>query len=472
MTDKQCIFILADGARADLFEYLLNKGELPNIARYIVEAGDYVNGVTVFPSTTGPAYLPYLLGKFPGRCNLPGIRWFDRRIYGTNKISLGRFRSYIGLETYLINRDISYDGVPTLFEYFPNSVSILNEITRGISFHGDKTRFRKIYYKMKSHFTGNCDEVDDAAARYMIKSLDSSPEFIFSVFLGIDTYSHQLHPFHTSVIDSYKRIDNYVGQIAAKLKKQGRLEQTLIILGSDHGLTATHTHFDSLRFMTKLGYKTLYYPNVFRHLLDADAANMVSGNSMAHMYFKNDRGWGNRTSIDELEDVVELLIERKEVDLVIGTAENGDVVVRNENGEARTCIRDGKIHYITDNGDPMRLNLPSEVMDADQQLINTFETDYPDALLQINQLFDSPRTGDLVISAKRGYDLRARHEKPEHCSSHGSLDGEHMKVPLAINRKLNRELVRTVDIYPTVLKFLGKNVPDNIDGVNLLKSDD
>ena len=70
MNDRSCIFILADGARADLFEYLLDKGELPNISEHIVDKGSYSNGVTVFPSTTGPAYTPYLLGKFPGRCNL------------------------------------------------------------------------------------------------------------------------------------------------------------------------------------------------------------------------------------------------------------------------------------------------------------------------------------------------------------------------------------------------------------------
>ena len=88
MNDKSCIFILADGARADLFEYLLEKGDLPNIAEYITNDGSYKNGITVFPSTTGPAYTPYLLGMFPGRCNLPGIRWFDRYQFEQTKLSL------------------------------------------------------------------------------------------------------------------------------------------------------------------------------------------------------------------------------------------------------------------------------------------------------------------------------------------------------------------------------------------------
>ncbi len=65
---KSCIFIMADGARADVFSDLLQRGELPNISKYILEKGSYREAVTVFPSTTGPAYTPYILGKYPGRC--------------------------------------------------------------------------------------------------------------------------------------------------------------------------------------------------------------------------------------------------------------------------------------------------------------------------------------------------------------------------------------------------------------------
>src|SRR3972149_3635835 len=98
---------MADGARADVFEELLNRGDLPNISKYIVDKGSFRKAVSVFPSTTGPAYAPFLIGKFPGRCNLPGIRWFDRKLYAKKIFSLYRFRSYVGLESLLMNRDIS-----------------------------------------------------------------------------------------------------------------------------------------------------------------------------------------------------------------------------------------------------------------------------------------------------------------------------------------------------------------------------
>ena len=101
MDKRKCVFFLADGSRLDVFAELFKRGDLENIQKYVVSPGKFLKGITVFPSTTGPAYTPYLLGKFPGRCNLPGIRWFDRRYYDATPFSLRRFRSYAGPQSFL-----------------------------------------------------------------------------------------------------------------------------------------------------------------------------------------------------------------------------------------------------------------------------------------------------------------------------------------------------------------------------------
>ncbi len=106
-------------------------------------------------------------------------------------------------------------------------------------------------------------------------------------------------------------------------------------------------------------------------------------------------------------------------------------------------------------------------MSSSESLKRSYGTDYPDALLQINQLFDSPRAGDIVVSANPGYDLRAKHENPEHCSSHGSLHRDHMIVPIAINTEISKDYIRTVDLFPTVLELLGYELPANLDGKSL-----
>lgn len=465
---KSCIFIMADGARADVFSELLNSGDLPNISKYLVEKGCYKEAVTVFPSTTGPAYTPYIFGKYPGRCNLPGIRWLDRDAYNDKLLSFDRFRSYIGLETYFMNRDVSLD-YQTLFEIFPRNVNIFNELSRGAGFKNDKTLFSKLYYKVKSHFTDKSDEVDLVARRILLQSLKEYPDFIYAVFLGIDTYSHLNHPFHKKVINSYRRIDEMIGLLAKNLESEGRLEETLIIVASDHGLTQTHSHFDSLEFMNHQGYKTFYYPNVFKHFTDADAASLISGNAMANIYVKSKDGWGRKSTFEELAGLVDNFIERPEVDIVAGLDHKGRSIIKSTMGEAVTWLdKDGNINYQKIKGDPFNYNGMPKKMSSEEALAYSFNTEYPDALLQIIQLLESPRTGDLILSASPGYDLRAKHENPEHLSSHGALFRDHMLVPLVMNAKVNKEFIRTVDIFPTILSLLGHPIPNNIDGISLV----
>jgi len=63
-----------DGARPDVLQHLLDRGELPHLARWVVEPGGLTVGTTVFPSTTGVAYIPFLFGCYPGTADVPGIR--------------------------------------------------------------------------------------------------------------------------------------------------------------------------------------------------------------------------------------------------------------------------------------------------------------------------------------------------------------------------------------------------------------
>ncbi|MEP7171453.1 MAG: hypothetical protein ABI855_18935, partial [Bacteroidota bacterium] len=66
----------------------------------------------------------------------------------------------------------------------------------------------------------------------------------------------------------------------------------------------------------------------------------------------------------------------------------------------------------------------------------------------------SRKAGDIVISAREGYDLRNFWEYPEHIGSHGSLIKSHIHVPLIYNQKnWNTHPARTADIFDTILKW-------------------
>ena len=98
-----------------------------------------------------------------------------------------------------------------------------------------------------------------------------------------------------------------------------------------------------------------------------------------------------------------------------------------------------------------------------EALTQTYDTEYPDGLVQLWQIFKSDRTGDLVLSAQPGYDLRARYEYPEHRATHGALHEQQIVVPLAINVPIETEHIRTVDLFPTVLSHFGHTVESKSD---------
>jgi hypothetical protein len=93
-------------------------------------------------------------------------------------------------------------------------------------------------------------------------------------------------------------------------------------------------------------------------------------------------------------------------------------------------------------------------------------TDYPDALVQIARLVESPRSGDIILSAARNWDFRARYEPIPHVSSHGALHREHMLVPLLLNRRVSGQPRRTVDVMPSALAALGITNPPTLDGAS------
>ena len=221
-----------------------------------------------------------------------------------------------------------------------------------------------------------------------------------------------------------------------------------------------------------MGFNTLYYPKILRN--GCNAASMVSGNGMAHVYLKKGDSWTERPSYKEIRamgdaDLVESLLTQEAIDLVAVGSEKDLVMVCGRRGTSEIRETPYGISYRVLGGmDPFGYgDMPVE-MSRDQMLAATFETDYPDAPYQLLRVFGSPRSGDLIVSARNGYDLRYRHEHPEHRATHGSLHRDHMHVPLFMNAEISAEHVRTVDIFPSMLNLMGHTVEGDIDGIDFV----
>ena len=120
---------LVDGLRPDVAEARLTAGHLPHLAD-TVRQGGRTHAITGFPSTTSVAYLPFLTGCAPGRCDIPSIRWLDRARYGGRWWrDRGEVRSYCGYQAPLLDRDLS-TSVRTIFERNQRTAAVTNALQK------------------------------------------------------------------------------------------------------------------------------------------------------------------------------------------------------------------------------------------------------------------------------------------------------------------------------------------------------
>jgi hypothetical protein len=470
---KRVLFFLIDGASQEVMAELINKGELPNIAKYLVEISGMRTAVTCFPSTTGPAFTPPMTGCFPGTCNIPGVRWFDRSLSEKKIPTLARFRNYYDWGIYRFDSDLS-KNVSTLYEEIPDSVSILGFLNRGTKFSQKKHFFKSPYIFFRAVQKDDVHYVEREALRYFKTHVKKMPQFVFYYFPIVDLYSHKYRKNSQQVKDCYHRIDKDIGEIITSLKQEGVFGETLLILTADHGHGDVENHLDVDSFLEEKFKKVLFYPSKFRNWKNAEAINMVSGNCMTHIYVRANGTWPQHTAFEALakSGLTESLLEKPEVAFVMGRSENGGMIVKSKRGEAHIREKGDAFYYQPKSADPFEYPaLPSQ-MKSQEALKLTYESNFPDAVVQSAQLFRSPRAGDLVLVSEAGCDLRAaHHETPEHLSGHGNLTREQMIVPFYSNHAFPKQMIRTADIFPTILHSLGIDTSHlTLDGVSLLNA--
>jgi arylsulfatase A-like enzyme len=454
---KRVLFYLVDGAHIEVLPELIEQGHLPNIKR-IIDEGTYRKATTCFPSTTGPAYLPFLTGHFPGTMDITGIRWFDKKEFKRTRWNKYAMRSYCGPEAAWFNTDMPADK-PTLFELMGESYNLYNMITRNVPDEYDLGKKGKGLLYMRAHFKLRHHPVDLQGHQRIMEMLNSDKDFdfMFAVFPSVDWDSHYHHIRDERTIEAYKIVDRSLGEVRARLEEKGWWDNTLFVMTSDHGLTPTTKHLDLGDWMTNHGLKSVYYPVIWKR--NPKTAVMISGNSFGSIHFLNHDGHYVLREQGILAamgaDKLQLLLNEDAVDFAIYRGdEEQTFILHNKDGKARISVKDNVFIYAPETADVLKYGGRIEATGHRAILEATFETDYPDAVFQIYQLFQSRRAGDMVINARVGYDLRKFWEYPEHLGSHGSLHKHHMHVPLIYNQKnWLTHSARTADLFNSILKW-------------------
>lgn len=459
--------IMADGVRSDVLARAIARGDLPALAA-LREEGSLSTITSAFPSVTGPAYAPFLMGRYPGSVGLPGLRWYDR----SRRIARlsGHSRSYVGSEMRFVDRDIDAAS-PTIFELAKPSMGALSVIARGLPRRdriGQSPGF--VVRAAATHFRGNVRgwlaidrEVGEEAARRL---RTRRMRYAFVALTGIDKTSHAEGQDSAIVGDAMRIVDDTVAQIRSDAERDGRWRKMHLWVGSDHGHTSLRAHEDLTAILGDWGYSTLSHPWAFN--TSADIAVMVSGNAMAHLYLDLDqktRPWWPSIGA-KWSELVEKLLSRESVDLLmLPTSPSSCEIVAPGRGAATATWSESRYSYTPKTGDPLGIG-EHRSLDDRQAYDATIRSDYPDALVQVAHLVGSARSGDIILSAARDWDYRAKHEPIPHVSSHGALHREHMLVPLLLNRAPERTPRRTVDVMPSALAALGITPPRTLDGAS------
>ncbi len=449
------IVLVADGARPDALSGDLCR--FPALDRLRREGGLY-EITSVFPSVTGPAYIPFLMGRFPGAVGLPGLRWYDR-----GRTTCGwpdHARSYVGYEMSRLDGDVDA-GAPTMFELAPHSIAAFSVLTRGL--HptrrvGALTPALALRAAI-THFRGRADrwlEVDREIGEVVVRRMrEERPDYLFVALTGMDKASHARGSSHAMVSSALAIVDAVAGRLREEGERAGWWSDTHLWVVSDHGHADVHTHEDLVATVERAGHRTMAHP--FTMSLAPDVAVMVSGNAMAHLYVdlhdRSRRWWpALRTRWSAL---AELLLARPSVDLMLLPHDATRCEVRSATrGSAMLSRRGEELRYERLDGDP--LGFGSDVTGTVNETHDaTRDSDYPDAPVQILSLAGAARSGDMILSATPGYDFRARYEPIPHRSAHGALHREHMMVPLLTNRPAGRAPRRTTDLFASAVDVLG-----------------
>jgi hypothetical protein len=469
------VILVADGVRPDTLRDALDRGDLPNLAR-LREEGGLHTVTSVFPSVTGPAYAPFLMGRSPGPVGLPGLRWFDR---AREVCTFPDFtRSYVGHQMRFVDSDLDPEA-PTIFELCPNSLAALSVIFRGL----DRNRriggfgfgaLRDALRAAGTHFRGNVRgwlDIDrEVAERVMRKMRELHPRYAFVALTGVDKASHAEGHGAPVVVEALRIVDDMAASVRAEAERLGEWEQTSLWVVSDHGHSAVRAHEDLVSVVARLGHRVVAHPWVFT--VNPDVAVMVSGNAMAHVYVdvrRRTRPWWPGLA-PEWGTLAEALLERDSVDLMLlPHGANRCEVRARRRGSAFVERSQERFGYRADTGDPLGIGRDLDDVSAIEAYEATVATDYPDSVVQIARLAGARRSGEIILSAARGWDFRARYEPIPHSSSHGALHREHMLVPLLVNRRVGGTPRRTVDVMPSTLMALGLPLPWGLEGVDFLR---
>ncbi|MDD9954096.1 MAG: alkaline phosphatase family protein [Candidatus Woesearchaeota archaeon] len=217
---KKGVLLVPDGLQYPLFQDMLARGALPHIQHYIVNRAlvNVEHAFTGFPSSTFEQMPALMTGQ---RSHQPGA------IFLTED---GTRVNYIGNDNPSKGNTGKRD---TIFRFIDQwTVSIFNPWND----HADDKHFANHSLKTLAQYARGWAGSNGAAVSRLLHAMEDRQPLNFAAlwFFAMDRYGHKKSDH--ALAQKYQRFDSLIGKIGERLEERGELEETLLILTSDHGM--------------------------------------------------------------------------------------------------------------------------------------------------------------------------------------------------------------------------------------------
>lgn len=439
-----------DCVAGDVFLDMYGRGGLPNLAEFFEEGALVKKAVSTFPTVTESAEGGVFSGYFSGETNLLGERYFSRFL-----------RS---VQHYKYNASATRDFEPKLRD---RTLDVLSGETLSM---GRITKFAGVdvvdIMALKYEREGSLEIVKrriEVAARL---AEEKKPTLLFFT-VSADSISHIHGRSSGKVKDFIKLFDEEFPALVKALDKAYGRDNYAVFIFSDHGSANVSWHLDVPQFLAEHGFSPASN-DLLVEQNGIDSAALSNGRRVAMVYFAHpSKGWSMKPSYKILRnyrlgsrtlDLIELFAQQGGIQQVFARRDERSVVVVSKEGEGliEHDPQSGRYRYRVVGGeDPLDYYMRPRWMSEEEWLEATCSTEYPDAVVQVYNMFKSKNCGDLILNAAPGWDFWEPWDisYPALRASHGGLSRDEMLTfILARGRGIRKGEVwcaRLLDVYAT-----------------------
>lgn len=481
INDIYVIHLVLDGLRYDMLNQQVAEGNVPTLAEYFVKNGaTFDKAITTYPTVSSPGYISFATGLSAGYSGVFFLEWFDR----TKGKPVGYLTpsGYNRINSDLLNRlELRRSNEPLL--YTPTTIfeKLKDQPTAALYTPFNKGAAVAIPKKfpVKALWRGLVTK-DGLALNRMamdeLKKLFEGPEnkiprYSLVALYGTDFYGHKAGPHSEEIQWDLKQFDAAFGDFMNLLEKRGLKNKTYVILSSDHGMHATGKLLELKKILAQKGIKDpkrIYASN--------------RGVSSTFIYVAGESGWEEFPTLYDLQNftarknevlnLTDLLLSEPAIGW-LATRDGADrVKIFSKEGEGlmvqTTVGNETRYAYRFRGEDPLDYAknptlagmLNGKPYTAREWFSASVDATRPNAVPDLSNLFQDPRAGDILVEAAAPWSFRTAK-----AGTHGSLSQGDMHIPLWMwgpdLPKGRFGEARSVDVYPTVLRWFGLKENDS-----------